>query len=112
MPVDRSAAPTSIADLLRTGPLARLAAKVEAREILAESLRARLPDDVAAHLVASSLDDGVLTVVMDAPVWAARIRYMGSRLVDHTRLFVKVVPVGGVVGPLGAPKIRQLSYMA
>ena len=83
---------SSVADLLGTGNLGRLTAESRRLRELAEAIRARLPEDEAAHLVAANTDaEGRLVLVMDASVWAARVRYMAKEL-GEDRIRVRVLP--------------------
>ena len=87
----------SLGDLLRSGNLARLTAESQRRQDLAESIRERLPAEEAAHLVAASTDDdGHLVLIMDASVWAARVRYMAREL-GAERIRIKVMPRGNAI---------------
>ena len=87
----------SLGDLLRSGNLARLTAESQRRQDLAESIRERLPAEEAAHLVAASTDDdGHLVLIMDASVWAARVRYMAREL-GAERIRIKVMPCGNAI---------------
>ena len=87
----------SLGDLLRSGNLASLAAESQRRQDLAESIRERLPAEEAAHLVAAGTDDdGHLVLIMDASVWAARVRYMAREL-GADRIRVKVLPGGNTI---------------
>lgn len=82
----------SLADLLNSGRLAQLTAESRRRQDFADAVRARLPREEAAHLVAAGSDeDGRLVLVMDAPVWAARVRYMARELGEE-RIRVRVQP--------------------
>jgi len=84
--------PTSLADLLAGGKLARLGAEARRRRDLTERIRALLPVDAAPHLVtASTLSTGELVLTMDASVWAARVRYLADEL-GAEQLKVKVRP--------------------
>lgn len=84
----------SLAELLNSGSLGKLAAESRRLQDLADSVRERLPDEEAAHLVAASTDDeGRLVLVMDASVWAARVRYMAREL-GEDRIRVRVLPRG------------------
>ena len=84
--------PKSLADLLESGALAELAAEAQRRRGLTDRVRALLPADEAAHLVSVSTDsEGELVLVMDASVWAARVRYQAKRL-GRDRIIVKVIP--------------------
>ena len=60
----------SLAELLNSGSLGKLTAKSRRLQDLADSIRERLPEEEAAHLVAANTDDeGRLVLVMDASVW-------------------------------------------
>ena len=84
--------PHRLAELLRTGSLADLAAEARRREGLTERIRALLPADEAAHLVAANLaESGELMLMMDSSVWAARVRYRADEL-GAERLRVRVLP--------------------
>ena len=83
-------------ELLNAGNLGRLACESRRRQDIAEDVRQRLPDKEAAHLVAANTDEeGRLVLVMDAPVWAARVRYMAREL-GEDRIKVRVLPRGAV----------------
>ncbi len=85
-------AASSIAELLGSGKLGRLTAESRRLRELAEAIRDRLPDEEAAHLVAANTDaEGRLVLVMDASVWAARVRYMAKEL-GEDRIRVRVLP--------------------
>lgn len=84
--------PKSLTDLLQCGALGELTAEAQRRRGLTQRIRALLPADEAAHLVSASTDsEGELVLVMDASVWAARVRYHAKRL-GRDRIAVKVVP--------------------
>ena len=40
-------------------------------------------DDVAEHAHPSSVRDGVLTVVVDGPIWATQLRYLEAVILEH-----------------------------
>jgi hypothetical protein len=87
--------PVPLSELLQTGPLADLAAEAGRREGLTERIRALLPAEEGAHLVAASQSDsGELTLMMDSSVWAARVRFRGEEL-GSDRLRVRVLPKFG-----------------
>ena len=84
--------PRSVAELLETGHLADLAEEARRRGGLTERIRALLPADEAAHLVAANTSDtGDLVLMMDSSVWAARVRYRAEDL-GAGRLRVRVLP--------------------
>ena len=94
--------PQSLAELLQSGRLGRLAAEARRRRSLTERVRALLPADEAAHLVSASTGaQGELVLVMDASVWAARVRYRAGRL-GRDRIKVKVLPRAEGDGQPGA----------
>ena len=85
----------SLAELLNSGSLGKLTAESRRLQDLADTIRQRLPAEEAAHLVAANTDDeGRLVLVMDASVWAARVRYMAREL-GEDRIRVRVLPQGG-----------------
>ena len=74
--------------------LGKLTAESRRLQDLADSIRERLPEEEAAHLVAANTDgEGRLVLVMDASVWAARVRYMAREL-GEDRIKVRVLPRG------------------
>ena len=84
--------PTALAELLHSGNLGRLTAESRRRRELAERIRELLPEEEAAHLVTAATDaEGRLVLVMDASVWAARVRYRAEDL-GEDRIKVKVLP--------------------
>ncbi|MCU0974835.1 MAG: DUF721 domain-containing protein [Steroidobacteraceae bacterium] len=67
-------------------------------------MRAELPAEPAGHVLAASVKEGTLTLLVDSAAWATRIRYeapglsgpVGRRLgVDITRTVVRVRPGQG-----------------
>jgi hypothetical protein len=84
--------PTAVADLMSRGRLGDLAREAQRRRAVADRVRAQLPPEEAEHLVgASTTETGELVLVMDSPVWAARVRYRAEEL-GAKQLRVKVVP--------------------
>ncbi len=93
--------PHSLAELLKSGNLADLAAEARRRESLTTRIRALLAEDEAAHLVAASINAaGELLLMMDSSVWAARVRSRAPDL-GAERLRVRVLPQGGQSGSPG-----------
>lgn len=84
----------SLADLLGSGDLARLAREAEAHRDLTARVRALLPADEAAHVVNVHAEAGRWVVAMDSPAWAARVRYRTASL-GPTPVRVTVVPRRG-----------------
>ncbi len=94
--------PRSLAELLKTGNLATLAAEARRREGLTERVRGLLPAAEAAHLLAANTSDtGELVLTMDSSVWAARVRYRAVDL-GVERLRVRVLPHSVQSGKPGA----------
>ena len=75
--------PKSLSELIFApgGPLHELAVRAARRSDLAGFLRAGLPPELGAHVVAGNLrPDGTLVVVTDSPAWAARLRFEGASI--------------------------------
>lgn len=86
--------PNPLADLLNRGELRFLTDEARRREALTARVRALLPAEEAAHLVsAGATGDNELTLVMDSPAWAARVRYRAEEL-GAERVKVRVLPAG------------------
>ena len=70
--------PRSLSDLLsRTGnKLTDLKARVLARSLVVEQVRAALPAKLAEAVVSAGLEQGRLTIGVVGAVWASRLRYM------------------------------------
>lgn len=69
-----------------------------------DAVRAELPGEAAGHVLAASVKDGTLTVLVDSAAWATRIRYeapglsgpVGQRLgAEIARTVVRVRPGPG-----------------
>jgi hypothetical protein len=89
----KSSGPKSLGDLLQSGSLGTLAEQGRQRRELTARIRAALPPDEARHLVAAELDGSEeLTLTMDSPEWAARVRYRAQGL--GGRVKVRVLPRG------------------
>jgi hypothetical protein len=90
----KNSGPNALADLLSRGDLKFLADEARRREALTARVRALLPPEEAAHLVsAGATADNELTLVMDSPAWAARVRYRAEEL-GAERVRVRVLPPG------------------
>lgn len=84
--------PRRLADLLASGRLGHLTREAKGRRGLTDRIRTLLPADQAKHLISASTNDaGELILLMDASVWAARVRYSAKQLGVH-RIRVKVLP--------------------
>jgi len=92
--------PRSLGDLLQSGDISQLRKEALVRRELAEEVRARLPEDQAAHVVSAHVaDDGRLVVGVDSAAWAARLRYSTPELLGRTlRVQVTAPSAGGVPG--------------
>ncbi|HLF11793.1 MAG TPA: hypothetical protein VJA26_11315 [Gammaproteobacteria bacterium] len=87
--------PRSLAELLKSGPLAELGREAQRRRETTASIRTLLPTDEASHLVSATTNEaGELVLVMDSPSWAARVRYCTAAL-SNQRVIVRVLPRGG-----------------
>ena len=65
------------------GSIVRRAREMEG---LVEALRAALPPEEAAGVVAANLrDDGELVVLAETSAWAARLRFEEERLIEAAR---------------------------
>ncbi|HET7133700.1 MAG TPA: hypothetical protein VFJ95_15710 [Gammaproteobacteria bacterium] len=84
--------PRKLADVMTAGALADLAREAERRRLTTADIRSKLPAAEAEHLVSASLNSaGELVLVMDAPAWAARVRYCVSELGTEP-VRIKVLP--------------------
>jgi hypothetical protein len=80
---------------MTSGPFADLTREAERRRLTTVDIRRKLPPAEAEHLVSASLNSaGELVLVMDAPTWAARVRYCVADLTDCP-VRIQVAPRGG-----------------
>jgi hypothetical protein len=87
--------PRRLGELLKSGALAALGREAERRRTATAEIKALLPAEEAAHVVSAVTNEtGELVLVMDAPGWAARVRYRLAEL-PAARVRVKVLPRGG-----------------
>ena len=87
--------PRRLSDLLTHGSLANLARELERRREATAAIKRLLPPEEASHLVSAATNAaGELVLVMDAPAWAARVRYRLAEL-PSARVRITVVPRGG-----------------
>ncbi len=95
--------PKSIQSLLRgqNPELAALVEQAECRVALRDQVANLLAEPLRGHVVAASLEGGILTVLCDSAPWATRIRFYAQTLLqnlaaDHnleaSSLVVKVRP--------------------
>jgi len=58
-------------------------------------VRELLPAEEAAHVISATTNEaGELVLVMDAPSWAARVRYC-LRTLPNAEVKIRVLPRGG-----------------
>lgn len=87
--------PRHLSELLNAGPLARVLREAERRRMETARVRSLLPPEEAAHVVSAATNEaGELVLVMDAPSWAARVRYC-LRALPSTEVKIRVLPRGG-----------------
>lgn len=78
--------PKPVATLLQTRPqLARLDQAIRQRQLLLQTVRKALPDDLATHCTSASLEQGRLCLLCDSSAWASRLRYMVPQLLSSLR---------------------------
>jgi hypothetical protein len=87
--------PRHLSELLGQGSVARLRREAERRRMETARIRGLLPAEEGAHLVSAATNEaGELILVMDAPSWAARVRYCVAAL-PHAEVKIRVLPRGG-----------------
>jgi hypothetical protein len=87
--------PRHLSELLNAGPLARVLRESERRRKETARVRELLPAEEAAHVVSATTNEaGELVLVMDAPSWAARVRYC-LRTLPNAEVKIRVLPRGG-----------------
>ncbi|MBA3562547.1 MAG: DUF721 domain-containing protein [Gammaproteobacteria bacterium] len=79
--------PRSLLDIInrRGSALSELARRAAVMDRLGRRVVALLPAPVSPHVVSASLQDGVLVVITDSPVWAARVRFEGASVLEGIR---------------------------
>jgi hypothetical protein len=86
--------PRHLSELVRAGGIARLQREADRRRAETAELKRLLPPDEAAHVVSATVAaGGELIVVMDAPSWAARVRFSAAAL-PYKQVRVRVAPPG------------------
>lgn len=87
--------PRHLSELVRRGGIARLQQEADRRRAETADFKRLLPPDEAAHVVSATTSaNGELIVVMDAPSWAARVRFSAGAL-PYKQVRVRVMPRGG-----------------
>jgi hypothetical protein len=102
-----------------SGPLARRLAERQARqEVLQPGWRRAVSPELARHCSPLTLEQGRLTVQVDSPVWAHRLRTEGGSLLPRlqaemtervSELAVRVVPPDVELKPSRTSVMRELS---
>ena len=72
--------PKSLKDLLSGSSLSRIVEQAAATDVLTRRVQALLPPEVAPHVLGANLRDRRLVVLVDAAVWAARVRFETAAL--------------------------------
>jgi len=72
--------PKSLKDLLAASSLSRLVEQASATDVLTRRVQALLPAEIAPHVLGANLRDKRLIVLVDAAVWAARVRFEAATL--------------------------------
>lgn len=107
----KASGPVAVSTLLgQAGGLRRLAERAGTLQELERALAPALPGDLRRHCRLANIHEGVVVMVADSPVWAARLKFAGPALLgllrrDHglsaRRLRVRIapasVPAAGVV---------------
>jgi hypothetical protein len=79
---------------MNAGPLSRILRESARRRMETARVRSLLPAEEAAHVVSAATNEaGELVLVMDAPSWAARVRYC-LRALPSAEVKVRVLPGG------------------
>ena len=65
------------------GPLGRLGRQARQLAEATRILRQHLGPPLADHLSVAAIREPDLVVVVDSPVWAARLRYRSAEILDH-----------------------------
>lgn len=87
--------PRHLSEVFQRGSLARLLREADRRRLETEEVRRLLPKEEGAHLVSAATNAaGELVLVMDAPSWAARVRYCTGAL-PNPQVRIRVLPRGG-----------------
>ncbi|MBH97109.1 MAG: hypothetical protein CMM56_01515 [Rhodospirillaceae bacterium] len=84
--------PKPIAESFKKGQLKELLINVEHQRSLTKSIKKTLPSELAKHLMNASINEkGELVLIMDSPVWAARVRYY-TKVMGDRRVMIKTIP--------------------
>ncbi len=78
--------PLSCGRILRGfAPLQRLQDQISEQHRLLQRVRSLLPPDVGAHCVAAVRSADGITVYVDSPAWASRLRFLSRGVLDGLR---------------------------
>jgi hypothetical protein len=95
--------PKLLKDLLAGRSLAGLAERAAATDRLARRIQTLLPAELAPHVTGANVRDRRLVVLVDGPVWAARLRFeapaLRRRLESEQEIDVDAVTVRVRRGP-------------
>lgn len=65
--------------------LATLGKRLSTQRVLLEQVRALLPAPLSGQLQAAVLETRTLSLFVDSPVWASRLRYLAPELIRHLK---------------------------
>lgn len=65
--------------------LAHLTAQAQYQERLLARLRVELPEPLACHCIGATLKGSTLSLLVDSPVWNARLRFQSPQLLSRLR---------------------------
>lgn len=72
--------PKSLKDLLAGSSLSRIVEQAAETDVLTRRVQALLPPEVSPHVLGANLRERQLVVLVDAAVWAARVRFETAAL--------------------------------
>ena len=82
----RSNKPLRINNVLGKSEISRLLSRARALRKLDVVLHDLIPPPLNEHCHILSLQDATLTLAADSPVWAARLRYQATQLVNSCQI--------------------------
>jgi len=89
----------------------RITEKEQLLEKLNQTILPLLPENCRPHISTSNYSDQVLTIIVDSPVWAARLRTqhknISSALMDQLDLQVKAVKIKFQQPVITKPKAKK-----
>ena len=75
------------------GTLGRLGRQAAQLAEATRALRGHLASPLAEHAAVAAIRGATLVVVVDSPVWAARLRYQSTEILDHLAAALGNLPV-------------------